>query len=111
MLQLSSKVLSIRTKNHSIKRFIEQVCIQLPTSADNVTLPAFAAVGHVVHISCPQGPQLQTHRGGWTMGQTDRRTPEQCQQLVKGAVAMMDKNMTCLVHFCYKAPSIKQNIY
>jgi len=74
MLQLSSKVLSIQTKNHSVKRFIKQVCIQLPTSADNVTLPAFAAVGHVVHISCPQGPQLQTHRGGWTMGQTDRRT-------------------------------------
>ena len=54
--------------------------VQLPTSADNVTLLAFAAVRRAaatsIDISCPPGPQQQTRR---TLVQrsidgTDRRT-------------------------------------
>jgi len=54
--------------------------VQLPTSADNVTLFAFAAVRRAaatsIDISCPPGPQQQTRR---TLVQrsidgTDRRT-------------------------------------
>jgi len=45
----------------------EQVCVQLPTSADNVTLLAFPAeapaVQQSIDISWPPGPQQQTRRG------------------------------------------------
>ena len=41
-----------------------KVCIQLPSHADNVALPAFArrtpAVQQSIDISCPPGPQQQT---------------------------------------------------
>jgi len=59
--------------------------VQLPTSADNVALPAFTAARRAaarlllsagqqsVDISCSLDPQQQTRSGG-RMGQTDRQT-------------------------------------
>jgi len=49
-------------KTHAGKK---QVWVQLPASADNVALPAFAAalraaVQQSIDISCPLGPQQQT---------------------------------------------------
>jgi len=63
----------------------EQVCVQLPTSADNVTLPAFAAVRRaaarlllgagqqsIVHTGpTAANPQLRNAAGEWDR-QTDR---------------------------------------
>jgi len=49
----------------------QQLRVQLPTSADNVALPACAqstplllraAVQQSINISCPPGPQQQTRR-------------------------------------------------
>jgi len=61
-----------------------RVCVQLPTSADNVALPAFAAlaVQQLIDISWPKDPQQQTRFSdvGWpdgtgrTHGRTDGRT-------------------------------------
>jgi len=61
--------------------------IQLPTSAVNATLLAFAAAAPPlllggsrrpplsINISCRHGAQQQTRRRGRMMGQTNRRTP------------------------------------
>ena len=61
----------------------EHDCVQLPTSADNVTLLAFAAerrpcVQQSIDITSPPGPQQQTRGGGvrWD-GRTDRHTDAQ----------------------------------
>jgi len=72
----------------------KQVSVQLPTSADNVALPAFAAarraaarllltagppaVQQSIHVSCQPGPQQQTGITGvrW-IGQTYKRTDRQ----------------------------------
>jgi len=55
----------------------EQVCVQLPTSADNVALLAFPAeapaVQQSIDISWPPGPQQQTRRNDGTDRQTDAR--------------------------------------
>ena len=58
-----------------------QVSVQLPTSADNVALPAAAAVQQSIDIYYPPGPQEQTRRGV-LVGQTDRRTPDSCKDPV-----------------------------
>jgi len=56
------------------------LCVQLTASADNLTLLAFAAVGpalqQLINISCPLGPQQQTHHSTvWQPNDvTDRRT-------------------------------------
>jgi len=42
----------------------DQICVQLPTYADSVALPAFAhytpLLQQLFGISCPPGPQQQT---------------------------------------------------
>jgi len=67
------------------------VRVQLPTSADNVTLPAFAAVRRAaaqlllsavqqsIGISCPPGAQQQTRTSRVRLASdgTDRRTDRQ----------------------------------
>ena len=57
----------------------EQVCVQLPTYADNVAPPAFAAVGAAIdRYRLPAGPTAanlqQSVVHAWTDRQTDRRT-------------------------------------
>ena len=64
-----------------------QVRVQLPTSADNVTLPTFAAVQHgaaaadrqpagraAIDRFWPPGPQQQTRRTLMLTGQADKQT-------------------------------------
>jgi len=68
----------------------QQVCVQLPTSADNVELPAYAAACHAVaqllltasraaidHYLLPAGPtaanSFATACSGRMMGRTDRQ--------------------------------------
>jgi len=73
---------------------VKKVCVQLPTSADNVALPAFAAERHAaarllltagppavqqtIDTSWQPGPQQQTHSNGvrW-IGRTYRRMDRQ----------------------------------
>jgi len=56
----------------------QQVCVQPPTSAVNVTLPACAAgalLQQSIAISCPPGAQQQTRGSGVRLtGETDGRT-------------------------------------
>jgi len=57
----------------------KQVCIQLPTSADNVTLLAVPAVQQAIDISCPLGPTATNSPNSAAVvdrwyRQTDRQT-------------------------------------
>jgi len=82
-------------QSHTRARMTNKFCVQLPTYADNVVLPAFAAVRRAaarllltagppavqqsIDISWPPGPQQQTSSSGMrrpdeTDGQTHRRT-------------------------------------
>ena len=49
---------------HVVTEKSKQVCVQLPTYADNVALPAFASrpplLQQSIEISCPPGLQQQT---------------------------------------------------
>jgi len=51
---------------------VSEVCVQLPTYANNVALFAFARrtplLQQSVAISCPPGPQQQTRSCGWADG-------------------------------------------
>ena len=67
-----SKIANISTVSCNPTRS-EQVCVQLPTSADNVALPAFAAAvdrspARRAHSSKPAAAAC----GGRMLGQTDR---------------------------------------
>jgi len=76
----------------------QQVCVRLPTSADNVTLLTFADERRVavrraplpIDISCPPGPQQQTRHSGMQLSingtdrQTDRHTDVQTDTIPYG---------------------------
>jgi len=77
--------INVRNCNQTPSFLTEQVCVQLPTLAVNVVLPAFAC--HAVllpstgrqstDVFCPDGAQQQTAAaacGRRMMGQTDGQT-------------------------------------
>ena len=89
----SSGQLKMNTAAKNSRFMIKQVCVKLPTSADNVALSAFAAarraaarlllttaaVQQSINISWLPGPQQQTRSGGVEQPNgTLRRTPDRC---------------------------------
>jgi len=95
----------------------QQVCVQLPTYADNVALPAFARrtplLQQSINISCPPGSQQQTCTSGFaavrpcwdrqTDRRTDRRTPygfiEPAPHIMRAVLIIGDRSVT--VHEYY----------
>ena len=71
-------MLKFKTKTDSDDEILTDKTVQLPTSAENVALPAFAAAAPAVQqsidISYSPGPQQQTRRAAQRANWTDRRT-------------------------------------
>jgi len=112
-----------------------QVCVQLPTSADNVALPAYGrytpllqcgccwapAMQQSIDISCPPGPQQQTHKSGMRRANgTDGpatvtytllcilcKKCQQCTEHIPVYLTMLDRNWW--IFFTYIKDSIRYN--
>ena len=109
----------------------QQACVQLPTSADNVALPAFAAerraaaapaMQQSIDIACRLDPQQQTRRSGdRKLGQTKTRTDldidtaphstRACKFTMEGGACtlMLSDGRRCSVsrvHRCSKVPGM-----